>query len=293
MQAIILLIPGKRLMDKHKNIDTQIPDETVFKAYQIFPKNNPYLILGDNLNHIIGDMNLQILATSFDSNIATTLRLSLITAFQYNEILPDSHASDAVRRRIDWKYALFLPLTHPGISKQNLSQFRQKLISSSTALEEYSFFLSKMAEFEFFSPLTGQLPDAKTFLSIICQINRVFILRKAMKTALGLIVSLEPDWLVGQLSPHWFERYRSGYPEFNQPPNAINISSTGEKIGDDIYSLLVSVKQLNSLKINSSLEIKKLNYLFQQQFYFMDEIIYWRLPDCIYCICSDSLEKGG
>jgi len=249
--------------------------------------------VGDNLNHIIEEMNLQVLATSFDSNIITTLRLSLITAFQYIEILSDCQASDAVRKRIDWKYALFLPFTHPGISKQNLSEFRQKLISSSAALEEYSNFLLKLADLQFFSNLTDQLPEPKTFLSIICQINRVYILRKAMKTALGLVVSLEPDWLVGQVSPHWFERYRSGYPEFNQPPSTIDISSQAEKIGGDIYSLLVSIHHLNSLKINSSLEIKKLNFLFQQQFYFMDESIYWRLPDCINCICSDSFQEGG
>lgn len=280
-------------MENVKIIDIQIPNDTIFKAHQLFPKNNPYLLLGDNLNHIIGEINFQKLDPLIDSNIKTTLRLSLITAFQYIELLTDSQASDAIHRRMDWKYALFLPLSHPGIAKQKMSYFRQKLSGSSAALEEYGHLLSLLTEFGFFEKSSNQTTDPKTFLSNLCQLNRLYLLREAMKTTLGLLVSLEPDWLIGQLSPHWFERYRSGYPEFNQPPNAIDISSTAEKIGDDIFSLLVSVQQLNSLKINSSLEIKKLNYLFQQQFYFMDEIISWRLPDCTNCICSDSFQEGG
>lgn len=280
-------------MDGQNLIDIQIPEETYFKARQLFPENNLYLLLGANLNHIIGEMNLQILDPLFDSNIKKTLRLSLITAFQYIEILSDSQASDAIHRRMDWKYALFLPLNHPGISKQEMSYFRQKLSGSSAALEEYGHFLSILAKIGFFVGFSNQITDPKTFLSNLCQINRLYLLREAMKTALSLLVSFEPDWLVGQLSPHWFERYRSGYPEFNQPTDTIDISSIAEKIGGDIFSLLVSVKELNSLKINSSLEIKKLSYLFLQQFYFIDEIIYWRLPDCINCICSDSFQEGG
>ncbi len=41
-------------------------------------------------------------------------RLALVTLMQYAEGLTDRQAADAVRTRIDWKYALSLELTDPG-----------------------------------------------------------------------------------------------------------------------------------------------------------------------------------
>jgi transposase len=48
---------------------------------------------------------------------------------QYAERLSDRAAADAVRSRIDWKYALGLELTDPGFHYSVLSQFRDRLIA--------------------------------------------------------------------------------------------------------------------------------------------------------------------
>jgi transposase len=42
-------------------------------------------------------------------------RLALVTVWQFVENLSGRLAADAVRGRIDWKYALSLELTDPGI----------------------------------------------------------------------------------------------------------------------------------------------------------------------------------
>ena len=41
-------------------------------------------------------------------------RLALITILQFAERLPDRQAADAVRARLDWKYALGLELEDQG-----------------------------------------------------------------------------------------------------------------------------------------------------------------------------------
>ncbi len=48
---------------------------------------------------------------------------------QYVEGLSDRAAADAVRSRIDWKYALSLELTDPGFDSTVLCEFRARLIS--------------------------------------------------------------------------------------------------------------------------------------------------------------------
>ena len=44
------------------------------------------------------------------------------------EGLSDRQAADAVRGRIDWKYALGLSLTDPGFDHTVLSEFRSRLV---------------------------------------------------------------------------------------------------------------------------------------------------------------------
>jgi transposase len=54
-------------------------------------------------------------------------RLALVTIFQEVEDLTDRQAAEAVRTRIDWKYALGLDLADPGFDHSVLSEFRGKV----------------------------------------------------------------------------------------------------------------------------------------------------------------------
>jgi transposase-like protein DUF772 len=51
---------------------------------------------------------------SGDNQPKRASRLALVTVMQYMEGLSDRQAAEAVRERIDWKYALSLELTDPG-----------------------------------------------------------------------------------------------------------------------------------------------------------------------------------
>jgi transposase len=56
------------------------------------------------------------------------LAAGLISIMQFAENLTDRQAADAVRARIDWKYALGLELTDLGFHYSVLSEFRDRLI---------------------------------------------------------------------------------------------------------------------------------------------------------------------
>ena len=59
----------------------------------------------------------------------TPWRLALVTVLQFAEGLSDRQAADAVRGRIDWKYALGLELTDPGFDFSVLCEFRSRLLA--------------------------------------------------------------------------------------------------------------------------------------------------------------------
>src|ERR1019366_8705301 len=54
-------------------------------------------------------------------------RLALVTIFQKAENLTDRQVAEAVRTRIDWKYALGLDLADPGFDDSILSEFRTRV----------------------------------------------------------------------------------------------------------------------------------------------------------------------
>jgi len=65
---------------------------------------------------------------------------------QYMEGLSDRQAADAVRSRIDWKYALSLELTDPGYDYSILSEFRSRLVKGSAGDMLLDVLLKKCSE---------------------------------------------------------------------------------------------------------------------------------------------------
>jgi transposase len=61
-------------------------------------------------------------------------QLALVCVFQFIEGLSDRQAVEAVRSRIDWKYAFSLDLTNPGFDFSVLSEFRTRLLVGSAEL---------------------------------------------------------------------------------------------------------------------------------------------------------------
>ncbi len=55
-------------------------------------------------------------------------RLALVTVKQFSEGLLDRQTAEAVRARLDWKYALGLQLTDPDFNFSALSVFRSRLV---------------------------------------------------------------------------------------------------------------------------------------------------------------------
>src|SRR5215211_4211981 len=81
----------------------------------------------DELESLVEDRDLAHLFPKRGQPAERPWRLALVTIFQFAEDLSDRQAADAVRARIDWKYALALPLNDPGFDHTVLSEFRARI----------------------------------------------------------------------------------------------------------------------------------------------------------------------
>lgn len=106
-----------------------IPEETMRVARAAFPQGNAYLTLRDALGTIFADEDFAPLSPSWDQPGLPPWRLVLVTLMQFRENLSDRQAAEAVRARIDWKYALSLELTDAGFDHTVLSEFRTRLVT--------------------------------------------------------------------------------------------------------------------------------------------------------------------
>jgi transposase len=71
-------------------------------------------MLRDELGTLAVDEDFASLFPRHGQPAEAPWRLALVTIFQFIEKLSDRAAADAVRSRIDWKYALSLELTDSG-----------------------------------------------------------------------------------------------------------------------------------------------------------------------------------
>ena len=91
-----------------------VPAETARIARQILPNGNRYLTLRDELGSIYSDRNFSSLFPTHGQPAQCPWRLALVSVMQFAEDLSDRQAAEAVKTRIDWKYALGLKLADPG-----------------------------------------------------------------------------------------------------------------------------------------------------------------------------------
>ena len=106
-----------------------VPAATAQVAAAAFPKGCAAMRMRDELGTVYDDRMFASLYPVRSQPAHSPWRLALVTVLQFTEGLSDRQAADAVRGRIDWKYALGLELTDPGFDFSVLCEFRARLIA--------------------------------------------------------------------------------------------------------------------------------------------------------------------
>ncbi len=115
-------------MSLHAQPLEPIPALTSRIAHASFPKGTLVMQLRDALGPIFQDADFVQLFPKRGRAAEAPWRLALVTILQALENLPDRQAAEMVRGRLDWKYALSLPLDDEGFDASILPDFRQRLL---------------------------------------------------------------------------------------------------------------------------------------------------------------------
>src|SRR2546430_1636231 len=184
-----------------------IPEETIRVARAACPKGTLAMRLRDELGELYQDEHFVSLYPVEGQPAYEPWRLAIITVLQYGEGLTDRQAANAVRERIDWKYALGLELTDPGFNFSILSEFRQRLVDG----ESGTLLLDRLLEV---SKQRGRIPaggkqctDSTHVLARVRSLSNLECVGETLRAVLDDLAALAPDWLVPHIPAGRVERY--------------------------------------------------------------------------------------
>jgi transposase len=174
------------------SLSAPVPEETSRVARAAFPKGNVCMQMRDALGPIYSNPQFASLFSHTGQPAEAPARLALVLVMQFAEGLPDRQAADAVRGRIDWKYALGLELTDPGFDASVLSEFRTRLITGAVEHLLLDTLLTQLQERGLLKGRGTQRTDSTHILAAIRTLNRLELVGETMRYALNRLAVVAP-----------------------------------------------------------------------------------------------------
>lgn len=184
-----------------------VPEQTARIARAAFPKGSPYLAMRDQLGTLFADEQFADLFPPQGQPAEAPWRLALATVLQFAEGLSDRQAAEAVRSRIDWKYALGLELEDKGFDFSVLSEFRARLLHNGAEQRLFERLLTLGRERGWIKIRGKQRTDSTHVVAAVRALNRLECVGETLRDVLNTLAESAPDWLGAHLPSEWIDRY--------------------------------------------------------------------------------------
>ncbi|MBA3791757.1 MAG: IS1182 family transposase [Rubrobacter sp.] len=218
-----------------------VPEQTARVAKAAFPKGTIYMTMSDELGAIFEDEDFADLFPRRGQPAMAPWRLALVTIMQFAEGLSDRQAADAVRGRIDWKYALSLELADAGFDASVLSEFRSRLLEGDAERLLFDHLLERFRDMGLVKARGKQRTDSTRILAVVRGLNRLELVGETMRHALNVLATVAPEWLRERVRPEWVKLYARRLDDHRLPKSKEARQGEGEKIGADGHELLKAI----------------------------------------------------
>lgn len=254
-------------MTLHLTPITPVPEETARVAHAAFAGGNIYMQMRDLLGAIYRDEQFADLFAGRGRPVVPPWRLALVTVMQFAEGLSDRQAADAVRARIDWKYALGLELTDAGFDYSVLSEFRARLVAGSAEGRLLDVLVAACVQHGYLKARGKQRTDSTHVLAALRTLHRLERVAETLRATLNALARRAPDWLRTQVGPDWFDRYGRRIEEERLPKGQTARRTYAAQVGADGQCLLAAVDSPSAPEAVRHLsEVEILRRVWEQQF---------------------------
>jgi transposase len=231
----------EKIMCLHPRPVDPVPEDTARIARAAFPKGTPYMAMRDALGAIFEDEDFAHLFPRRGQPAMAPWKLALVTIMQFAEGLSDRQAADALRARIDWKYALSLELSDPGFDASVLCEFRGRLLEGGSDRLLFDHLLERLREMELVKARGKQRTDSTRILASVRGLNRLELVGETMRHALDALSTVSPGWLREHIRPEWERLYATRLDDHRLPKGKEARIEKAVTIGVDGHQLLDAI----------------------------------------------------
>ncbi|MET7457379.1 transposase [Streptomyces sp. NPDC005574] len=121
--------------------------------------------------------------------------------------LSDRQAAEAVRCRIDFKYAMAMELDDPGFHHSVLADFRDRLAEGDRADRLLDFALARLKEAGLVRERATQRTDSTHVMAAVRDLTRLELITEAVRAALEEVAGTSPHLLDELVDEDWGRRY--------------------------------------------------------------------------------------
>lgn len=257
-----------------------VPEETARVARATFPRGNVVMHMRDALGTIYTDEVFSDLFPMRGQPAEAPWRLALVTVLQFMENLTDRQAAEAVRRCLDWKYALSLDLTDQGFHHTVLSEFRTRLVTHGAEERLFDALLDLCKARGWLKAGGRQRTDSTHVLAAVRRLNRLECVGEAMVHVLNVLAQVAPEWVGVHARPAWVERYAHRVEDYRLPKGKEERLRYAEEIGADGWELLALVEAPDAPAWLRDLPaVQSVRRIWSQQYYEQAGGGHWRTDD--------------
>ena len=254
-----------------------MPEELAVLGPKLLEPASPYRLVGEQLYEQYDEADYVDLYHAEGKPAISPVLLSLVTAFQYMENLSDREAGEAVRIRLDWKYALHLPLEYAGFNFSVLSEFRDRVIKHQAEARLFERLLEQLQALGLIKRRGRQRTDSLAVLTKVRDLNRLELVAETLRLAVRALLAVDPVWTRATVPPTWEERY-------GERCVATRLSEEERKtleseVGQDGQWLLERLQAETTPAVLRELpEVQTLSTVWSQQFEVVEEKIVFQAP---------------
>ena len=263
-----------------------IPSDTASAARFVFTTKNFYLTIGDQVNQLFGGLSLDNPLGWLQGTERTSAMLFLITIFQYIETLSDSQTMDALQKRVDWKYALHLPLEYPGLEGSVLCVFRKRLLVDPASQHNFERLLARLNEILMVTRKQTVGLEPTELIHCICLLNCLSTGFQAISEVLDILATSQPEWLRYIALPHWYDRYGFQQMKITLAGNKAELEAVTRGIGADGTYLLKEISESNNQVLADLPQVSTLKQVWRDQYSSLEGEVVLRDETCSGCKLS-------
>lgn len=193
---------------------SEMPPETAAIGEKVLKEDDPYRVIGEQLADILADEEFAGMYEATGRNAIWPSVLAMVTLFQFQESVPDREAARMVATRIDWKYALRLPLDYEGFDFSVLCDFRRRILEHGEEALLFEVVLEKVRALGFVRKRGKARTDSTAVLGAVRALSLLETVTETLRVAVRAIERAEFDWAEGQLPASFRERYARTRPDY-------------------------------------------------------------------------------